>query len=1129
MAETRTTPIFIDGFSSFELGINSGVAPLLLPRNQLSFAINATVRGTYVTHRPAYRKITLEFENDAELQAAVENAKWQGGCYYKPDSGSEALVAAIGGKLFRFDVDPTIATVTDISPPAIPTVVTTFQFTVPAVGADVTVLISRPYTQELGELMTIAGGDYTVLQTFNFGTTVRLRNVTGVPAAVIPAATAVTWDSPSRVDPDLAWLWQAEQFVIWADGVHYPVFYDGVTSRESLGYSTIQFVGRTTAPFNVPVVAGTVVIVLDQDNVGLVNGDQLNLGIVGTFVVTNVAGLSITIATVATSSPGALVTTGWQVNQSGDPELPACRMGAYGMGRNWISLTDGRSFMASDIVGSTSGSSAYNNRDSVLKITENTFLSGGGNFVVPGNVGDIRAMVFTATLDASLGQGPLQVFTPNVVFSCNAPVDRSVWQDITNPILTESLISNGGLGQNSTIQANNDTIFRSIDGIRSLILARREFNTWGNTPISREVQRVIDRDSTALMGFSSAVNFNNRMLMTSKPTPNDQGVYNPGTIALNFDPLSSMSGKAPSVYDGLWTGINVLQWIRGRFNGVDRAFAFTLNTVENKIELYELLQDGSAIADNNGAETPIVWQIETGCLFKNVKGKDLYDNVKLIDGEIYIADVAGRVGFEVAYRNQFDPCWHDWTAFSVCATARDITDPSQDNIRKQNYVRLGFGQPPVDACDPVNNRPYRVGETFQVRIRVTGSCKIYGIKSKAALDPEVFFAKVACGNADCKTIECVADDDYEIYTLEDQFVPVPPAPESNRVVSRTFSCGEEESIAFTGTLPGWITLDLDTGVFTGAAGTFTDDTQEDATAIAQAQLNTFVETAIVSGDLTCEEPPPPQPEIVLVPAETTGWGVEDCIQIIEVAGVLYGVGNTNVYTSTDGVNWSVVAAHGISFLIVGISFGNGVFVIATQSSNRSFTSPDAITWTLHVIAFTPQTIAFGAGLFVISASGGSTARSSDGITWTLQAISSGTLRCVIYAGGQFIIVGQNEQIWSSPDGIVWTNRLPVGSGNLWSVEYSDGIYVASGNGGTTYTSPDGEVWTFQATGIGADLRACGGGNGLHLVITNAGDVYTSPDAITWTFLRAEPSGNFPTAAGCFYYSTANVLDVGFFV
>ncbi len=99
---TKTENIeFQDGFGDFTAGINSGIKPILLPKNQLSYATNATVRGRCVTHRPPYQLQSLILEPSIDLTGLL----FQGATYYKPDFGSESIVAQIGGRLFQFVPD----------------------------------------------------------------------------------------------------------------------------------------------------------------------------------------------------------------------------------------------------------------------------------------------------------------------------------------------------------------------------------------------------------------------------------------------------------------------------------------------------------------------------------------------------------------------------------------------------------------------------------------------------------------------------------------------------------------------------------------------------------------------------------------------------------------------------------------------------------------------------------------------------------------------------------------------------------------------------------------------------------------------------------------------------------------
>ena len=286
-----------------------------------------------------------------------------------------------------------------------------------------------------------------------------------------------------------AWMVQAEKWMIVTDGTERfvgppinadrptpPIFYDSgstPTTRRSNANSYTAFYSNLAQSFAVPALGSAVVggIVLTTPFTGN-NGDIININPVGGFTVLTGQGTANLTASNFNAKPiGAIVASGNQAtwNSFGN-ELPGGRMAAYGLGRNWLCLIDGKQFLASDLVGGSSGTLANNFRDAVLNVTENNYLLGGGYFTIPGSYGEIRAFCFAETIDSSLGQGALQVFTDRNVFSCNAPVDRLTWQDLTNPILTESAKGGGGLSQWSTVNVNSDIMSRARDGIRSLTL-----------------------------------------------------------------------------------------------------------------------------------------------------------------------------------------------------------------------------------------------------------------------------------------------------------------------------------------------------------------------------------------------------------------------------------------------------------------------------------------------------------------------------------------------------------------------------------------------------------------------------------------------------------------------------------
>ena len=366
---------------------------------------------------------------------------------------------------------------------------------------------------------------------------------------------------------------------------------------------------------------------------------------------------------------------------------------------------------------------------------DNTFR--GGNFAIPGASNVITSMTFTANLDLALGQGSLQVGTSAFMASCVAPVNLTVLPATESPILTFSLIGTGPLGQNSTILVNSDVFFRSIPGFGTLQLARRDFSTPGNSPISDEVyDRILQRDNQKLLPYGSAIVFDNRWLITVSPQSSSQGVFHQGLVALNLDPVSGMRDKQQPVYDGLWTGINTLQLVKGLFAGTERAFAFTFNVQFSKIELYEIKKTFiSAPQDNyDNGDIPIVWTFETAALFReDVKPRDT--RISLRNGEFAVKDVVGTVRFEVFYRFDSSNCWIYWHSFSICVS---------DDSSPLDFPSLGLGEPTSDNCNSSLNTPARDGYTCQVRFIITGSCTFVRARFEAVTVPIPKFPPPIC-------------------------------------------------------------------------------------------------------------------------------------------------------------------------------------------------------------------------------------------------------------------------------------------------------------------------------------------------------------------------------------------------
>jgi hypothetical protein len=946
--KTFSPRAYDDLISSFEAGMSGGVSPLLLPPNQLAFGLNLSVRGGFATHRPPYQKKTFNFNGDANLQTLVQTGLFQGGGYYRPDYGTESLIAQISGHLILFTEIGSVWNVLDISVPGdlndpnvsqiwmwqaekwmivqdgtgklpifydgtisrrsygpsvnVGTAIAFAPVKPPAIGAIETVTLSQAYTGPYNVPVIFNGEFYQPIQNAG-GYQVILTNITAPAGSTIPAgnnvvvvsgAVGITTKAASGIanKPDIyvndTSVFHNGQSPLYASGLvlnappnpgtGFPGYtnYDGsklplecgpidsgagfiqlVIFGNSANVNNITFtlpagsilsntlngtsfiVGATAADFVVPGAGGSITINLTQPFTGTsgtlvrINGTWFSIQPVApppsgtTLMLINLTDTK----TLNYTNPSPIVSV---------PEIPAGRMGAYGMGVNALSLTDGISYVTSDVVGSGAGTQANNYRDAVLKMTQNTFLKGGGSFRLPGTGDQITAIWFPPLLDTSLGQGPLMIGTPFSVFS-NFVIgtDPATWANITSPIESEALKDNGPLGQNSTFICDSDTYFRSNIGIGSLIIARRDFfqNSPGNKSVSNEVGTILDPDSQALLSFGSGMSFDNRKVETVSPQTTTAGVIHQGVVVNNSDLLSSLRSTVPSAWEGLWTGLNILQMIVGRVNGVRRAFAFSFNYTTNQIELYESLKEKTtSFADND--VTPILWAFETPVLFnKNVKS--LNDLVQLRDGEVYLSDIQGAVHVDVYYRPDFYPCWTKWNSFDVCQS----TDA---NNSKPGYrMRVGLGEPDVTPCEIGNNRPLRNGYFFQCRVVITGSCVFKGMRASCITIPQTVYAPVECTEAPCQLIDCDQPDNFRLYGLQG-FPPVVPLPTpgpvqpfSNGTITLSnycpiSMCSLGTGPVATGQLPPYIAVDTANNAVIGAAGLFFGTTQAEADAKALA-------------------------------------------------------------------------------------------------------------------------------------------------------------------------------------------------------------------------------------------------------------------------------------------------------
>lgn len=425
-----------------------------------------------------------------------------------------------------------------------------------------------------------------------------------------------------------------------------------------------------------------------------------------------------------------LIFDGSKLRRAKSDEIKCGKQMAYVNGRIWYALPNGYSFRATDLV------YGDGTRSSVLKETENTFLNEGGDFAVPSDSGGITAMAVPGNLDTALGQGPLLVMTPKFIFSVNAPVDREVWKAVNYPIQAISQVSNGALGSRSAVTVNGDVFYRAVDGIRSFIIARRDFGTWGNTPISNEVIRTVGSDQTDLLWASSAIVLQNRLLMTCQPVWNNvdginwanTGVYHRAIAVLEFDPVTGMRQKSPPAWAGIWTGVNVLQLVKCENAYGERGFIISRNSTGG-IEIWEISKSATEDTNSEGA-SPIEWFYES----KSYNYDSAFGLKRLDSGDLFVDNIVGTVGFEVWYRPDQYPSWIEWATWSVCANANtcgiNLDCPVPTLVQPQYRTKMRLPTP-ADSCNESLRVNFRNMYETQVRISVTGYCRIRSLRVHA--------------------------------------------------------------------------------------------------------------------------------------------------------------------------------------------------------------------------------------------------------------------------------------------------------------------------------------------------------------------------------------------------------------
>lgn len=751
MANGSVTRVTV-GSQDWSRGVNSNLAPTQasaenpngLPLNALAWGNNISVRGGCISPRKGWIRL-------ASFQPGI--GLHQESKLYFPDSAFPYIISQIGGRTFRVRVD-TDNSIDEITIPGNPNpadrdqawMAQGEQFMViqdglslpliwdgvflrrsagpsqvlgvvagaavaPAVGSQVLIFLTGPYAGTTNQTVILNGNTYLATDGVDFIDLLRaVAGTTYNTGDVVPAGTIVT--APGL--PEM----------------------------------------RTLAPFTVPLV-GNVAQDIPVDEVPPGTTGSINVDVNGDID-------SWTIPNTGLPPPGANQV--YLVNLTdipGDPiavnatissiaEIPTAEPMVYYMGRLWLAL--GREYLAGDIVRGPSGTTPYEYRDSILKMTENTYLALGGTFIVPTNAGNIRALAFPANLNTALGEGQLLVFTREQIYSVNVVPTRAAWATLSEPIQRVAQINFGTTSDRSIVGVNGDLFFQSPDGIRSFIQAIRDFDQWGDVAISVEEQRAIEANDRSLLRFGSGIDFNNRLLQTCLPYLTDVGVAHRGLMPLNFDLISTLASSLPPAWEGLNEGLAILRVLKGDFGGRQRAFALVRGQ-SGAIEVWELT-DFAQEDENLSGDSRISWRFET----PSYTWSKPFELKELDTLEIWLDRLYGNVEFAVEFRPDQWPCFEPWTKWIECAPRNSCEDcgillPCEypEQIYPMQYRATIVLPKPPTRCATSQSRPLHLGYSFQFRISIKGHCRIRGLMVHAFPKDKAPYLSVTapCSSAGC--------------------------------------------------------------------------------------------------------------------------------------------------------------------------------------------------------------------------------------------------------------------------------------------------------------------------------------------------------------------------------------------
>jgi hypothetical protein len=254
--------------------------------------------------------------------------------------------------------------------------------------------------------------------------------------------------------------------------------------------------------------------------------------------------------------------------------------------------------------------------------------------------------------------------------------------------------------------------------------------------------------------------------------------------------------------------------------------------------------------------------------------------------------------------------------------------------------------------------------------------------------------------------------------------------------------------------------------------------------------------------------------IQLSSTDGTSWSTSYSVfattlsKLYYIRGRWYALGDdsagTSLKYSTDGASWT---ATGPNYMYANtIAYSGSLYMVGTSLGNI-YTSTDGITWSLRASAIMAQinTLLYTGSRWI--AAGTTIAYSDDnGSSWTAATGSLPTSPVESLAKNSNVIVagGNGSLSYSTDDGSSWTTATVTFSGPVHSIVWNTVYFIAGGSDASPVRySRDGRTWT-ASSGITAEVTSIFW-TGAKTYATTATTVYESTDyGRTWTTIATQP-------------------------